>query len=251
MAISKKTNQKRAINWLWVIITMLVFALLIKLGFWQSARAIEKEQRLARIEMLQKNDVMSLDVLLEKYDKNDHVSLNDLPVFVKGEFDSKTVFLLDNQPNNGQFGYRIIQLAQANDFSFLVNLGWLKGSINRDELPIIEPLSGDVSFKGNIRFVEIGIQLTQQQLDEKNWPLRIQQIEIDKLSTLLDKPLLPFVIYVDKQEKIGFTKNWQPVVMPPEKHWGYAFQWFSLALAWLSLMIWAAVKSKNVEGQSC
>ena len=30
--------------------------------------------------------------------------------------------------------------------------------------------------------------------------------------------------------------------MPPEKHRAYAFQWFSLAVAWLSLMIWASYR---------
>jgi len=33
----------------------------------------------------------------------------------------------------------------------------------------------------------------------------------------------------------------------PEKHQGYAFQWFSLALAWLSLMIWAGYKNRVKE----
>jgi cytochrome oxidase assembly protein ShyY1 len=59
---------------------------------------------------------------------------------------------------------------------------------------------------------------------------------------------LPFVVYLDKTESVGYEKNWQPIVMPPEKHRAYAFQWFSLALAWILLMIWASIKfSRNSE----
>ena len=54
---------------------------------------------------------------------------------------------------------------------------------------------------------------------------------------------MPFVVYLDENEALGFVKNWTPIVMPPEKHRAYAFQWFSLAVAWLSLMIWASYRS--------
>jgi surfeit locus 1 family protein len=33
--------------------------------------------------------------------------------------------------------------------------------------------------------------------------------------------------------------------MPPEKHFGYAFQWASLAIAWLILMICLRIKTKR------
>jgi len=96
----------------------------------------------------------------------------------------------------------------------------------------------------------MGIQLMAQNFAEKSWPIRIQQIEIDKFSTLINRPLLPFVIMLDKDQTIGYEKNWQPIVMPPEKHRAYAFQWFSLASAWLILMIcasvyWARYDDKN------
>jgi cytochrome oxidase assembly protein ShyY1 len=84
-----------------------------------------------------------------------------------------------------------------------------------------------------------------QDFSSFQWPLRVQQIELDKFSVLLDKPLLPFVLYVNETELIGYKKDWQAIVMPPEKHRGYAFQWFSLAIAWLVLMCWAAYSQRN------
>ena len=233
-----------AINWIWLVVTLLVFLLLIKLGAWQSERAIEKEQRLARIEQLLGNEAQDLSVLLNQFEHS-AAMLNDMPVQLVGHFDPEIIFLLDNQPNQGQLGYRVYQVFTHAEQSLLVNLGWVKGSKNRGVLPDVNAISGTMTLTGNIRFIDVGVMLAEQHFNEAThtWPLRIQQVEIDKISRLINKQLLPFAVFLDKKETVGYQKNWQPVVMPPEKHWGYAFQWFSLAFAWLCLMVWATVKS--------
>jgi cytochrome oxidase assembly protein ShyY1 len=223
---------------------VLVFSALVKLGFWQNSRALEKEQRLARIEQLKSQNPLSLQqVNLLAVNEN----INDMPVVIEGFFDEQVVFLLDNQVNKGRLGYRAYQVLMVDKQTVLVNLGWLQGSINRQELPKIKPLSGKYSIHGNVRLIEVGIQLQEQIFSEVQWPLRIQQVELDKFSTLINRQLLPFVIYLDTDENIGFEKNWQPIVMPPEKHRAYAFQWFSLAIAWVMLMVWAKFGSKKAS----
>ncbi|MCW8833491.1 MAG: SURF1 family protein [Colwellia sp.] len=242
----KRTSYFNKLNLLWLVVTVLVFSALVKLGFWQSARALEKEQRLAQIEKLSAQRPLSLEqVVTLANDSHAFTEVNDYPVFVDGEFDKAQVFLLDNQVNKGRLGYRAYQVAVTNKYAVLVNLGWLQGSVNRQELPAVTALDGQQQFKGHIRFIEQGILLQEQSFDQDHWPLRVQQIELDKFSALIGRQLLPFVIYLDKNESLGFDKNWQPIVMPPEKHRGYAFQWFSLALAWLLLMLWAKFGVKN------
>jgi cytochrome oxidase assembly protein ShyY1 len=223
-----------------VIFTMLVFSLLIKLGFWQIDRALEKEQRQQHISELSKRQALSLAQVLTLSGLQD--GINDLPIQLKGDFVGDKVFLLDNQPNKSRLGYRAYQIIESNGDAILVNLGWVQGSIDRNVLPEISPITGQHTITGHVREVEVGIQLQAQNLTNPSWPLRVQQIELDKFSQLIGKKLLPFVIYLDKKETIGYIKNWQPIVMPPEKHRAYAFQWFSLALAWISLMVWAAIK---------
>lgn len=232
----QQTNKFHKLDLLWLVITVLVFAGLVKLGYWQNSRALEKEKRLARIEQLKQQKAISIEqVLTISATEN----INDYPVLLKGSFAQDIVFLLDNQVNTGRLGYRVLQVLNTNKYSVLVNLGWIAGSINRDELPEVATLKGEHQFVGHIRLPELGMQLMEQNFNQPKWPLRVQQLELDKFSTLLTQELLPFVIYVDKSESIGFKKNWQPIVMPPEKHRGYAFQWFSLATAWLLLMCWA------------
>ena len=238
-------HKLKQLNWLMVIFTMLVFSLLIKLGFWQIERAFEKEQRQERIQALSQRDALTLTQVKALEGLQD--GINDLPIKLTGSFDASRIFLLDNQPNKGRLGYRVYQIIESNDDTILVNLGWVQGSIDRSVLPEITPVTGQHTITGHVREVEVGIQLQAQNLADAAWPLRVQQIELDKFSVLIGKKLLPFVVYLDTKETLGYKKNWQPIVMPPEKHRGYAFQWFSLALAWISLMIWAAIKMNKHE----
>jgi surfeit locus 1 family protein len=225
----------------WLIFTLLVFSGLVKLGFWQNYRALQKEQRIASIAQLSQTQALSLDQVLSEKEE-----INDLPLKMTGEFANEIIFLLDNQTNKGQLGYRVYQVFNSGNKAVLVNLGWVLGSINRQELPDVQAIKGQHQLSGHVRKIEKGIMLMEQVLLKNKWPLRVQQIELDKFSTLISRQLLPFVVYLDKTESVGYEKNWQPIVMPPEKHRAYAFQWFSLAIAWLLLMIWASIKlNKN------
>jgi surfeit locus 1 family protein len=225
----------------WLIFTLLVFSGLVKLGFWQNDRALQKEQRIATIAQLSQTQALSLEQVLSEKEE-----INDLPLKMTGEFANEIIFLLDNQTNKGQLGYRVYQVFNSGTKAVLVNLGWVLGSINRQELPDVQAIKGQHQLSGHVRKIEEGIMLMEQVLLKNKWPLRVQQIELDKFSTLISRQLLPFVVYLDKTESVGYEKNWQPIVMPPEKHRAYAFQWFSLAIAWLLLMIWASIKlNKN------
>ena len=227
----------------WLIFTLVIFAGLLKLGVWQSSRALEKEQRLDRMVSLQQQNSLSLPKVLALKKSNTQINyINDFPVTVDGKFLPGIIFLLDNQVNKNSLGYRVYQVAQSGEHAILVNLGWIQGSINRQEIPIVTALVGQFQFEGHIRFIDQGIMLTEQKFESNQWPLRVQQIELDKFSTLIGLKLLPFVVYLDENEPLGFEKNWKPIVMPPEKHRAYAFQWYSLAVAWLSLMIWASYR---------
>lgn len=243
--------RKALWTFLWLALTLIVFICLIKLSFWQYNRGFEKEQRLMRIEQLNQQSPLTLDEIVSlsaqtHFTGKDRV--NDFPVTITGSFLNQYVFLLDNQVKKRSLGYRVLQVVQTPTHSVLVNLGWVQGSINRNLLPKIIPLQGQYKFQGHVRIVEQGLMLTPENFGQTSWPLRIQQIDLKEFSKLINKPLLPFVIYVNKDAEIGFKKNWHPIVMPPEKHFGYAFQWASLATAWLILMICLRIKTqKNAQ----
>ena len=233
---------------LWLGLTCIVFFCLVKLSFWQYNRGIDKEMRMIKIAELNQQSPLTLDEIL-KFSQEKQVigdeSINDFPVTISGEFNNDYIFLLDNQVEKNSLGYRVMQVVETPTHTVLVNLGWIQGSINRSLLPEVPPITGLHTFQGHVRIVDQGMMLTQQDFTNPSWPLRVQQIELSKFSTLINKPLLPFVIYVNKEESVGYKKNWHPIVMPPEKHFGYAFQWASLAIAWLILMVYLRIKTQR------
>lgn len=240
------------LNWLLFVFTLLVFAGLIKLGVWQTGRAIEKELRLARIEQLSEANVMSLAQVEEQLSLGEEI--NDLPISVSGILNASRIFLLDNQVNKGQVGYRVLQVLEVGSVAVLINMGWIAGNKNRAKLPELHEFSGSVTLSGHVRVPEMGISLSAQNYDDIRWPFRVQQIELAKFSQVIGQKMLPFVVYLDTKEKVGYVKNWQPIVMPPEKHRAYAFQWFSLAVAWLLLMFFASVRHFNqhrIKSKDC
>lgn len=233
-----------AVNWVWLLITLLVFSALIKLGLWQSDRAQQKEIRLEKIESLSSSEFFSTEQVASLTAEQK----NDLPITTSGYFNNDFVILLDNQINNGTVGYRVFQIftESGTNLSILVNLGWIAGGKSREILPATSEIKGKQSISGNIRIVDNPIVLsTDEEQRKSQWPLRVQEIDLQKLSTKTGYKLAPYVLYLSKDSNLGYVKNWQPIVMPPEKHRGYAFQWFSLAIAWLSLMIWAAYKNNK------
>ena len=232
------------------VFSLLVFALLIKLAVWQLDRADQKDIRLAKMASYQQQDAMNLSRIMAlkmQLKEENQEALNDLPIHLSGHFNNQQRFLLDNQVYKGRLGYRVVQLFEDKEsgLTVLVNLGWVQGSIDRTFIPQFKEVEGLVSFRGNVRILEPSIILQDQILKNEHWPQRIQSIEINKISKLLEKPLVPFIVYVDNKEELGYVKNWVPIVMPPEKHLGYAFQWFSLAIAWVMLMLYAAYKSSS------
>ncbi|WDE05592.1 SURF1 family protein [Thalassomonas viridans] len=244
-------HKKSPVFWFWLLFTLLVFSSLIKLGLWQSQRAEEKDQRLARISEYKLQQARPLTRVLALEQQG--LDINDMPVSLQGKFAENVLFFLDNQLDRGRPGYRVYQVLQLERDAVLVNLGWVPGSVNRSLLPQIAPVTGAHNLRGNIRKLEPGVMLKQQDLPPgplaaNAWPLRVQQIEPEKFSPLIARRLLPFVVYLDKNEALGYKKNWQAVVMPPEKHRAYAFQWFSLATAFLVLMIWAS-RHHNKQSQ--
>lgn len=233
----------------WLSFTLIVLVCLIKLSLWQYDRGFEKEQRLLRIEKLNQKAPLTLSQVVELSQAKQFMNeagVNDFPVTIDGEFNNDYVFLLDNQVESRSLGYRVLQVVQTSTQVVLVNLGWVQGSIDRSKLPDINPLTGRHQFKGHVRVVEQGVMLKAQDFTQVSWPLRVQQIELTKFSTIINKELLPFVIYVDENESLGYKKNWHPIVMPAEKHYAYAFQWAALAIAWLILMVTLQIKTQGL-----
>ena len=230
-------HDRRKLRWQpgWKLTLFYVFflPLLIALGFWQLDRAEQKRQIVANEVDQRSQPARPLTALLA----ND--SLAYVSVMLSGQFDNDHYFLVDNQQYRGRFGYEIISpfFDQASQQTVLVSRGWLRGSLDRRELPAVEKITTPVNLVGEI-YVPLGepFLLAEQQFDNA-WPKVIQAVEVAKLAALLDGDVFPYVVRLDDDQAGVLERHWQLVNVPVAKHTGYAVQWFVMAIVLTALYV--------------
>lgn len=236
----KLANQIFALNTLWVILTLTAFAILINLSWWQLSRAAEKTGQLAHLAQLQADGAVTPAQLTQLA----AADIDGMPLKGKASWLAPYVWLLDNQIVNGRVGYDVIVPVQAVGMPrpLLVNLGWLAGADSRETLPQFD-ITSEVVLDGLLRTKVDGLMLLGQNAeDHGQWPMRIQQIDYAELAQQSSLELYPAVLY--QQQASNFIPHYQPVVLSPEKHRGYALQWFLLAVAVVGVALAASHQGK-------
>jgi surfeit locus 1 family protein len=220
-----------------LITYLCLLPILLALGVWQLNRAEEKRILIKLKEQRQVTEVLSLsETLPEKTE-----TLLYKPVRAVGSYDGIHQYLLDNQVNKGKVGYFVLtpfRLKNENK-AVLVNRGWLPLGKNRTDLPEINVDTKEITITGRInRFPRVGLKLAGAEIPSNSWPAVVQVINNEILSKQLSYPLFDYQVELDKQAANGFTREWQmPQTMTPEKHVGYAVQWFLLALTLTVLFV--------------
>ncbi|SMY37072.1 SURF1 family protein [Photobacterium malacitanum] len=205
-----------------IMFTIAVVALLLKLGWWQMSRANEKQQLQSQVTTRQQTMLVDLA----------NLPLQPLwhSITIEGEFDNSRPILLDNQLYRGRPGYHLYLPFVSQQQRVLVNLGWIAAPPYRNILPTLPTFDGRQIITGVVAPAQQLLQFKPDNADNQ-WPLRVQNIELIWLTQQLQQPLLPWIIQISPSSPIALTQTWQPVVMGPKKHYGYAMQWFLLAIA--------------------
>ncbi len=227
-----------------MVVLVVVFA---KLGSWQLARAKEK------VEMLSASQTAAELAPLDNLDGG--FSQSDLyrQVRLQGEFDYSRQFLLDNKILSGRAGYEVltpfyvVSPSTAARQMILVNRGWLAASFDRTR-PSLQQLSAGEAERSVSTVVLSGLVATPSRgftLGEavepgtQRWPVLLQYIDYETIAAKLDRmDLLNAVIISSPNQPWNYDYNWQPVANGPEKHYGYAFQWFAMLLAVLVFFVY-------------
>lgn len=232
-----------------LLATLAVVALCLRLGFWQLERADTKarwqQQQLER----SGHDPLSLDEALALTEPANY------PLRVQGQFDNDRIILLDNRVLDRVAGYHVLTPLQTDDGKWvLVNRGWVARGADRNLLPDIAPISGQVAVEGfAYQYSDRTFTLADDDLSMPSWPLRLQKIEIDALAAVLGVELAPFEIRVHPDAVLEsgeqMPRIWYDPVMGPEKHHGYAVQWFAMASAALLFFLITGFRRRSGEQQ--
>ena len=208
---------------------LLVFPVLISLGWWQLDRAEEKRD----IER-QVSEAMSrapLDINLAALDQLPGQIYR--PAVLQGRFDNDRQYLWDNKTSNGKPGYQVLTpfLLDGSDRIVMVNRGWVPILGRRDEFPDIAVDTNSLKIRGVIKQPSNAIQLAASDRTlAPVYPHLVQAFEPSVIAVELKQPVAPVLIELDAADKQGFVRDWQPYYGKIGKHVGYAIQWFLMAL---------------------
>lgn len=211
-------------------------AAFIWLGVWQLRRADEKQSLFDAFAMAAVAAPVSLDVA-----RRDETPQHYPRVSVSGRYDSRHVYLLDNQTREGRPGIVVWMLFQPDEGgpSILVDRGFLVQSDLANK-PKIPPLTSDVATLTGLYapLPGFGLRMGGDALPgQASWPKTTIRIDREEIARDSGRSLDSRVILLDADPASGFERHWTPEVMSPDKHRAYALQWFSFAIAALIIFI--------------
>ena len=213
---------------------LLLIALTLYLGIWQTRRGDEKEarqrlleQRIREMPVVLTGSVDSAEPLLYRH------------VRASGEYDAARQIYLDNQVMHGQAGYYVVTPLRLRDGALLlVNRGWIARAPSYPEPPAVEVPAGRVEITGlatlpPARFLELGSQFVSGSV----W----QNLTIERYRAIAPAPVVPVVLLADTPGA-GLEAVHETPDAGVARHREYALTWFSLAATALALWIALGVK---------
>ncbi len=228
-------------DWKLSLLTALLMPLMLSLGFWQLRRGDEKVALQNTYDARQHETPVPLDSLDPAQD------LQYRQVQFSGHYDNSHVFLLDNRTNAGQPGYEVIVpvLADAGRI-VLVNRGWIAQGPSRQSLPTIAAVEGEVSVQGSI-YQNVGKQVVLgADIEAAGWPKVVETLDPVRMAELAgiadQRQVFPYSVRLAELAPGVLTRFWPVISMTPERHRGYAMQWFMMALALAALYLFYSTK---------
>jgi surfeit locus 1 family protein len=166
-----------------------------------------------------------------------------------GRLRPSPVMLLDNQRRGEQVGVRVLAVLQPRDARpLLVDLGWLplpgdrrmpepvlpKGEVEVAGLLAPPPGAGLALGPSFVPVAPVGAT--------PRWLLT--RGDTGELSRQLGLPLSARVLRLDPALALGYARDLEllPNTLPPERHRGYALQWFGLAFATLVAAVFVSLR---------
>jgi len=222
------------------LLYLLVGSVMLGLATWQMQRAAEKISMLDAAALAAQQAPVSptqvdLKLASERYSR----------VLIAGQFQPEKQFLWDNRIVQGRAGFEVISpLRLADNQLILINRGWVPLQGGRDTLPEIAFQASAVRFTGVMSRPSIGFSSGDAvNLSQQDWPRLLQHFDFEQISEALNEAVLPVLVQIVRDdinpralaEVPLFEDNWRPVAFGPERHYGYAAQWFAMFLALTAL----------------
>ena len=210
-------------NWTASLTFLLLLLLVLSLGVWQIDRGYNKKEL--------ENTFLERQSQPVKEIKYNAFLESDLyrNVVLEGKYLEK-IFFLDNRIHNGKPGLKVFSpFETTNNNLVLVSRGWIELE-DRSKLPTINTTKNVLKLQGVLRPESQDFVLENEEMNNKNNPILLQTVNLSELSNFLGKPLSPYILELSELSESAFVKTWQPINLSSFRHFGYAVQWFGLAI---------------------
>jgi len=223
------------------LVTLALVALTCSLGNWQLDRAEEKAALYASFEAGD-SDQGALPINQLEADSRPFT-----PVTAYGRLDSRHQLLLDAMMHGGRTGYQVLTpLLRDGEPAVLINRGWIEAESDRGSLPRLEVGEMERRVTGLAGHLpEPAMRLGRADPAASDWPRVTLYPTREQVEEMLGYSVLDTLVYLDADEPDGFLRDWRPQLLSPEKHLGYAMQWFAMALA--LVVIYVVVNLRRPE----
>lgn len=229
-------------SWFASLLTLAVLPALISLGLWQLRRADEKRELMVQAQQ-GRNQVLPLNASdapsLARYQR----------VSLEGSYEPAQQILLDNMPSSkGEPGYRVLTPFRLTDQSLLlVDRGWVPLGANRQQRPQIDVDAQPRQLTGMLdELPRPGVRAGEAGIQPGVWPQVLNYPTSPELQQLYGPALQARIVLLDAAAVDGFERIWQiDLGFSPERHVGYAVQWFGMAVT--VFIIFIVVNLKRIE----
>ena len=222
------------------IFVIVFFPLLLSLGAWQVVRGFDKQDVLDQYDVNKSlAPIESSELSIEDIESNYYRTVS-----LEGQFMEES-YLLDNRIYRQKSGYEIFSLfkTDSNNY-FLINRGWAdKKETTKMKFPKKVRIQGLYT-----PFKRFGLSLSKE-APSYGWPKLVQELSFQQALNDLSPEYnpQPAVIQLSAGSPGAFEPIWKPTIFKAARHYGYAVQWFGLALVLLISYIYFGTQKDNNE----
>jgi surfeit locus 1 family protein len=245
------TKYRMRVSLVPTLAALVVVSVTVSLGNWQMRRADEKERLQAA-----RDQALAAPALALPAHAMPPEAVDGRRVLVEGTMDAARTVYLDNRTRQGIAGFHVftpmrIEAAQSDDgYWVLVLRGWVARDLaDRSKLPEVPTPSDPVRIEGLAQ-----ASLAQALMlapapppapTERLWAL----ITLERYAGWSGLPLQPFFVRQTSALPDGLARDWAQPGSGIDKHHGYAFQWYALALATVALWLWFALRRPGAQAR--
>ena len=229
-----------------VALVALGLAVFVSLGYWQLGRAREKQALFDAFMQGSQDTVDATGLGFDELARYQHIRL-------RGAYDATRQILLDNMPSvTGRPGYRVLTPFERADGRgwVLVDRGWVPLGATREDLPDVTVSVREREVSGILDVLPIpGVRVGPAAAPgSAGWPrVLLFPTEAD-VESALGVDVESRIVLLDAGAPEGFERKWRPALgFGPERHLGYAIQWFAFAL--VATVIFIALSLRRVSAE--